>query len=62
MQVGGSGSERPQGSELVESAGYSDEAAILLSSFQPFPNSTSGVPDFRPMVGWKNLRLSKAAA
>ena len=34
----------------------------LLSFFQPFPNSTSGLPNFSPLIGCKYLHLSQSAA
>ena len=36
--------------------------ALLLSFFQPFPNSDTVVLNFRPLVGCKYLLLSQAAA
>jgi hypothetical protein len=35
---------------------------LLLSFFQPFPNSTTRVLDFSPLIGCKNLHLSQSAA
>ena len=48
--VGGSVSERSQGSRLAEIAGLSYGVALLLSFFQPFPISMTGAPDVSPMV------------
>lgn len=36
--------------------------ALLLNLFQTFPNSTTGVPDVRPLVGFKYLLPSQSAA
>ena len=35
---------------------------LPLSFFHPFSNSTTGVPNFSPMVGYKYLHLSQSAA
>jgi hypothetical protein len=49
--VGGSVSERSHGSRLVETTGLLIESPSLLSFFQLFPNSTTGVSSFCPLVG-----------
>jgi hypothetical protein len=36
--------------------------ALFLDLFQPFPDSTTGVPDFSPMVQYKYLHWSHLAA
>jgi hypothetical protein len=41
---------------------WSSYEVALLSFFQPFPNSTTGVPDFSSMVGSKYRLLSQSAA
>jgi hypothetical protein len=57
--IGGSVSERSQAFGLLETASLPIYGVILLLSFfQPFLNSTTGVPDFSLMVGCKYLHLS----
>jgi hypothetical protein len=36
--------------------------SLLHCFFQPFLNSTTGVPNFSPLVGWKYLHLSQSAS
>jgi hypothetical protein len=45
------------GPRLLETSGL--PTGSLLSFFQPFPNSTTGGPDFSPMVGGKYLHQSQ---
>ena len=35
--------------------------ALLLRSFQPFPNSTTGITDFSPVIGCEYLHLPESA-
>jgi hypothetical protein len=60
--VGESVSERSWGSVLVETAGLpmglpSYGVALFLNFFQPFPNSTTGIPDYSLLLGCKYLCL-----
>jgi hypothetical protein len=59
--VSGSAYERSWGSRSVETI-YYHGAALLLSFFQLFPDSTTGDPGFCPLVGCKYLHLTLSAA
>ena len=41
---------------------WSSYGVSLLNFFQPFPNPTTGIPDFSPLVVCKYLHLSQSAA
>ena len=51
-----------RGSRFVDTVGLPRGPAIPFSSLKPSPNSSTGVPDFSPMVGYKYLHLSQSAA
>ena len=60
--VDGSVSESSRGSRSVEIAGLlSYGVALILNFSQPFPNSTTGFLNFRPLVGCKYLYRSGSA-
>jgi hypothetical protein len=50
--------ERSQGSGLVEIAGLPIGLPSSSASSSFFPNSTTGVPNFSPVVGFKYLHLN----
>jgi hypothetical protein len=55
--VGGPVSERSLGSRLLDCS--SSYRVLFLNFFQLFPNSTTGVSSFCPLVGCKYLHLAQ---
>ena len=60
--VGGSVSERPQGSRLVDSVGFLLEFLISFRAFSPSSNSSIRVPELSSMFGCGYLHLFQSAA